>query len=311
MNKSKFINLFYILIYFSSLTFISYKFYQNKDFIYDNFKNSYYYLFFTAVLFIIFHNFIALKFYIFLKIYSKIKLKLNNWMFIYFSGATFNLAVFTSGTFFKAKKLKDLNFSYSHYITLSYFNYFVHLLVFFTLLFFTLLFFKITHWILYAIIIFYFLILILIFYSPNLTIFVLKKLNSYFKINFFLKLINIVEMLKQVFNNKKLIKISLILNLINYIFRIILFYIVCIYLIEIKIEQFVILWSSKLILDKFLVMKSLTYLNDLLIALFSSFLGNNFDISLIIQVVDRICLGISSVSNLLIYKLIKTMKSHS
>jgi hypothetical protein len=311
MNKSKFINLFYILIYFSSLIFILYKFYQNKDFIYDNFKDGYYYLFFTVVLFIIFHNFIALKFYIFLKIYSKIKLKLNNWMFIYFSGATFNLVVLMSGSFFKAKKLKDLSFSYSHYLTLSYFNYFVHLLVFFTLLFFTLLFFKITHWILYTIIIFYFLILILIFYSPNLTIFVLKKLNSYFKINFFLKLINIVEMLKQVFNNKKLIKISLILNLINYVFRIILFYIVCIHLIEIKIEQFIILWSSKLILDKFLLMKSFSYLNDFLIALFSSFLGNNFDISLIIQVVDRICLSISSVSNLLIYKLIKTMKSHS
>ena len=118
-------------------------------------------------------------------------------------------------------------------------------------------------------------------------------------------------MFKQVFNNKKLIKISLILNLINYIFRIILFYIVCIYLIEINIEQFIILWSSKLILDKFLVMKSFGYLNDLLIALFSSFLGNNFDISLIIQVVDRICLRISSVSNLLIYKLIKRKKSHS
>lgn len=311
MNKFKFVNLFYILIYFSSLSFISFKFYQNKDFIYDKFSDAYYYLFFIVVLFILFHNFIALKFYIFLKIYSKIKLKLNNWMFIYFSGATFNLVVFMSGTFFKAKKLKDLSFSYSHYLTLSYFNYFVHLAVFFILLFFTLLFFKITHLLLYAIVFFYFLILILIFYSPNLTIFVLKKLNSYFKFNFFLKLINIVEMLKQVFKNKKLIKISLILNLINYIFRIVLFYVVCINLFEITIEEFIILWSSKLILEKFLVSKSISYLNDLLIALFSSFLGNNFDFSLMIQVLDKICLSISTVSNLLIHKLNKTMKSHS
>jgi hypothetical protein len=311
MSKFKFVNLFYILIYFSSLSFISFKFYQNKDFIYDKFNDAYYYLFFIIVLFILFHNFIALKFYIFMKIYSKIKLKLNNWMFIYFSGATFNLAVFMSGTFFKAKKLKDLSFSYSHYLTLSYFNYFVHLVVFFILLFFTLLFFKITHLLLYVIVIFYFLILILIFYSPNLTIFVLKKLNSYFKFNLFLKLINIVEMLKQVFNNKKLIKISLILNLINYIFRIVLFYFVCINLFEITIEEFIILWSSKLILEKFIFSKSISYLNDLLIALFSSFLGNNFDFSLMIQVVDNICLSISTVSNLLIHKLNKTIKSHS
>jgi len=311
MSKFKFVNLFYILIYFSSLSFISFKFYQNKDFIYDKFNDAYYYLFFIIVLFILFHNFIALKFYIFMKIYSKIKLKLNNWMFIYFSGATFNLAVFMSGTFFKAKKLKDLSFSYSHYLTLSYFNYFVHLVVFFILLFFTLLFFKITHLLLYVIVIFYFLILILIFYSPNLTIFVLKKLNSYFKFNLFLKLINIVEMLKQVFNNKKLIKISLILNLINYIFRIVLFYFVCIYLFEITIEEFIILWSSKLILEKFIFSKSISYLNDLLIALFSSFLGNNFEFSLMIQVVDKICLSISTVSNLLIHKLNKTIKSHS
>jgi hypothetical protein len=311
MSKFKFVNLFYILIYFSSLSFISFKFYQNKDFIYDKFNDAYYYLFFIIVLFILFHNFIALKFYIFMKIYSKIKLKLNNWMFIYFSGATFNLAVFMSGTFFKAKKLKDLSFSYSHYLTLSYFNYFVHLVVFFILLFFTLLFFKITHLLLYVIVIFYFLILILIFYSPNLTIFVLKKLNSYFKFNLFLKLINIVEMLKQVFNNKKLIKISLILNLINYIFRIVLFYFVCINLFEITIEEFIILWSSKLILEKFIFSKSISYLNDLLIALFSSFLGNNFEFSLMIQVVDKICLSISTVSNLLIHKLNKTIKSHS
>jgi len=48
-----------------------------------------------------------------------------------------------------------------------------------------------------------------------------------------------------------------------------------------------------------------------LIALFSSFLGNNFDFSLMIQVVDKICLSISTVSNLLIHKLNKTIKSHS
>lgn len=118
-------------------------------------------------------------------------------------------------------------------------------------------------------------------------------------------------MLKQVFNNKKLIKISLILNLINYIFRIVLFYFVCINLFEITIEEFIILWSSKLILEKFIFSKSISYLNDLLIALFSSFLGNNFDFSLMIQVVDKICLSISTVSNLLIHKLNKTIKSHS
>lgn len=308
MKKAKIVNLFYILIYFSSVVFISIKFYQNKEFIYANFKSNYYYLFFSIVLFILFQNFIALKFYITLKLYSKIKLKLNNWLFIYFSGAIFNLVIFLSGTIFKAKRLKDIGFSYSNYLTLNYFNYFIHLVVFFISLFFTLFFFNNTYLILYIIIFCYFFIFLLIFYSPNLFIFVLKKLHNYLKINFLLKLINIIEMLKQIFDNKKLVKYSIILNLINYVFRIIIFYVICVFFTNISIEQFIILWSSKLIIEKLFVTNSFGYLNDILIALFSSFIGNNFDISLMIQVTSRICIMISSLLNLIIYKLIKTLQ---
>ena len=58
MKKSKIINLLYLLIYFSSIIFILIRFFQNKEFIYLNFKNDY-----SIFILILFFFFFISKFY--------------------------------------------------------------------------------------------------------------------------------------------------------------------------------------------------------------------------------------------------------
>lgn len=305
MKKSKIINLLYLLIYFSSIIFILIRFFQNKEFIYLNFKNDYSIFILILFFFFIFQNFIAIKFYIILKIYSKIRLNLSNWLFIYFSGTVFNLVIILTGTVFKAKRLKDIGLSYSEFLTVSYFNYFIHLIVFFKLLLLTLILSNNTYLILYSIIFVYLIIFGIILFSPTFLIMVLTKLNNYFRINFFLKLINIINLLKNIFKNKKLIQYATILNIVNYIIAITIYYMLSTIFLEISIEQFIILWSCRLIIEKIFFISSFGYFNDILVALLSSFIGNNFDLSLVIQVTSRLSIMITSIFNLAVYKSIK------
>ena len=299
------------IVYFSSISFLIYKFYQNRELIEGRFQDNYFFFLLLLVSFIFFQNFIAIKLFIIIKSYSKIKLNILNWLDIYFSGAVFNLTIFLTGLFYKAKKLKDLGLTYTEYGGLHFFNYIIHLVIMFLGLLVTMLLLETKFLILYFIVSIYLILLFLIFFSPNLTIFLLTKIYLFTKINFLKKIINLITVIMSIFLNKKLIKYAVILNILNYIFIITLFYVVCTFFTNITIDEFIVLWSSKLIIEKLFVTHSLGFFNDILIALFSNFVGYDFDLALMIQVTSRSCVMLSSILSLVTYKIFNSFLNNT
>lgn len=66
-------------------------------------------------------------------------------------------------------------------------------------------------------------------------------------------------MIKLIFQNKKLIKYAVILNIFHYLSLMILFYMCANLFLEISLNNFLILWSAKLIVERVFVVNFIPF----------------------------------------------------
>lgn len=312
MTNNKTLNLLLRILLVICVLFIFYKIYENYNLIKSQLIENKYNTLIILIIFIVYQILLSFKNFFLLKIYSNLGTTFIKWQEVFFTSIIYNFVVTLTGTIYRAKKIKDFGIPYLKYVVMLYFNYYVYivfslLISLIALYFLENPFYKINYIVILTLIFF-----LSLYFIPNIFIYLRNRIKLPIKNFFFIKILYLIEEIKKIFKDNKLINYSLILNILIISLEIIIFYLVCeIFYNDLSYIEFLLLYIAKFLLDIIFMTASLFGFNEVLYAVFSLAVGFKFELTLFIKVTYRVLLMFSALINLLISKLLLNLKNTS
>lgn len=305
-TKLYFLYLKYIFI-FACFFFLGNKILENKFDIFETLKLNYRAVLFVFLFSIIFQHLTSLRHFFLLKYSVNYFYSLLDWSKLFFYTALLNKVIFFSGHVYRAVELKKRGIIYKEYVSLTYVSFILSTATNLFLVFFGFIIINRSDYIF-----FYFplaiLAIFLIYIGPRILYFFLKYLlinSSIYKKKWQLIFLEILDILKKFFFNKKNSIVFIFFTIIIFLAELILFYLSCtIFLSNYNFMIILILFLVSLILARIPFLSNIPGINEIILGSIGVPMGIFFIDGVLIQLLIRINIYLSVMLNTVLFSVL-------